>query len=286
MCGSLYNTDQQGSGSFTQHFWLFLALQFKKPMDWSTCDVGPWLWLVVKHSCSRASKLAECRWGFPRLFSHQVCLQQGRASPVGSQASTCEARTGQRAGVRCTGPVLQWTTGMGVVERGDAAPLECTPGRRQWKCQMAVEEQKQGVPSYTSLMPALRQGLHTACMRKPQAQDAGSRSDVHCQRFPVLQPPLWGQGKTRPSCPSASPTNTSSAQWAESRLGPWAWPAEEGGGRSPKQVPWGLQEIHVKGKFQVAAGGQAWGQLRALQVETQARPCPRGPVGSLCPGER
>ena len=98
----------------------------------------------------------------------------------------------------------------------------------------------QGFPGYMSLMPALRQGLHTSCVRKPQAQKAGSRSDVHRQRFPVLQPPLWGQGKTRPSCPSASPTNTSPAQRAEGRLGHWAWLAEQGGGRSPKQVPWGL----------------------------------------------
>lgn len=238
-------------------------------MDWSTYDVGPWLWLVVKNSCSQTSKLAECGWGFPRLFSYQVCLQQGRVSPVGSQASTCEARTGQRARVRCRGPVLQWTTGMGVVERGNA-----TPERRQWKCRAAVEKQKQGFPGYMSLMPALRQGLHTSCMRKPQAQYAGSRSDVHCQRFPVLQPHCGD--RARPDPPAHQPFPPTPAQLSGQKVG---WSTGLGQQSREGQVP----KASAMGTAGNPCQGQVPGGSRRSGMGEAKSPAGGNPVRTLPP---
>lgn len=124
-------------------------------------------------------------------------------------------------------------------------------------------------------MPALRQSLHTPCMRKPQAQDAGSQSDIRCQRSPVL---AHCGDKARPDPPTHQPLPPTPAQLSGQKVG-WApgLGQQRREGQVPKQVPWGLQEIHVKGKFQVAAGGQAWGQLEPCTGgETQARPCPEG----------
>lgn len=267
-------TDQQGPGSFTQHFsGCLLALQFK------TADPGPHvMWALGSGWLSSipalTPDLAECRWGF-QVVQPPGMSSTGPCQPVGSQASTCRRpRTRAEAGVRCTGPVFQWTTGMGVVERGDAAPGMYQEGGSGSASGCGGAEA--GVPSYRSPDACSHaRALHIPCMRKPQAQDAGSQV-LSLSALPCSAAPTVGtrQDQTLPAHPASPPTP---AQLSGQKVG---WAPETGQQRRRRQVPKASAMGAAGNPCQrTIPGGSRWsgmGTAKSPAGETQARPCPEG----------